>query len=39
MEKPKGQGGAGKPEVEPLYTINDAEGVLTHLSPAITKMC
>lgn len=24
---------AGKPEVEPLYTINDAEGVLTHFVP------
>ena len=24
---------AGKPEVEPLYTINDAQGVLTHFVP------
>ena len=24
---------AGNPEVEPLYTINDAEGVLTHFVP------
>ena len=28
---------AGKPEVEPLYTINDAEGVLTHFVPCHYK--
>ena len=28
---------AGKPEVEPLYTINDAEGVLTHFVPCNYK--
>ena len=28
---------AGKPEVEPLYTINDAQGVLTHFVPCHYK--
>lgn len=28
---------AGKPEVEPLYTINDAEGILTHFVPCHYK--
>ena len=28
---------AGKPEVEPLYTINDAHGVLTHFVPCHYK--
>lgn len=28
---------AGKPEVEPLYTINDAQGILTHFVPCHYK--